>query len=73
MELNEIKKMLYKQKPLAKIEFVKDGKIHYRADIAGRVVVLFEVPISDIGDATFHYGMDAQLLIRYISFFDRTQ
>lgn len=61
----EIKKLLYKTKPLAKIESVSKKGIHYECEISDRMLH-FIVPINDIGDGTFGVELQAQLLIRYI-------
>lgn len=74
MTLTEIKKELYKQKPVAHfISCFKDGltyetKFIINADtnLKENVSCYFRVPFTDIGDAIFHPQMSAQLLIRYI-------
>lgn len=71
MEKNEIKKALYKQKPTAKLEFIRVGVAYYSATITNeedfQVKVIFEIPVDDMGDADYYSEMDAKLLIRYIS------
>jgi len=70
MEKNEIKKALYRQKPNALLNRIYQGVLYYDSvidedtDIARDVH--FEVPVNDIGDATFEIQMDAKLLIRWI-------
>jgi hypothetical protein len=68
MEKNGIKKALYKQKPIAKL--LKMGKsFHYDTIVKideKPVVIKFEVPMSDMGDATFGEEIKGQLLIRWI-------
>ncbi len=66
MELNEIKKALYRQKPIAKKMFEKDGNYVYRTYLEDGTELTFIVPISDMGDAKFEYEMDAKLLIRWL-------
>ena len=76
MELNEIKKTIYKEKPSAEIIHVKKDGILYDCQIdgdqtneAGRLLymrVYFLVPLTDLGEAPFLRYMPAQLLIRYI-------
>ena len=67
MELNEIKKDLYKQKPMAQLISVTREKLLYSCEIIeGPYPIYFSAPISDIGDAVFYPEMASQLLIRYI-------
>lgn len=73
MEINEIKKELYKQKPEASLLYIRKGVAYYEAilRIKGHVLtkakrVFFEVPVSDMGDADLLPQMDAKLLIRYL-------
>ena len=65
MEKNEIKKLLYRENPVAKLKHVRKGMIYYEAK-TNDVTIDFEVPVTDIGDATFYNEMDSKLLIRYI-------
>jgi len=68
MEKNEVKKALYKQKPIAKL--IKMGKVFYYETtivLEGKEELLkIEVPMSDMGDATFGEEIKGQLLIRWI-------
>lgn len=71
--LNEIKKLLYKQNPNAKLIFIRKGIAHYVADVLIELdgetkveKIHFEVPITDMGDADFLYIMDGKFLIRWI-------
>lgn len=73
MNINEIKKELYKQRPNASMVNITKSGILYIAsiemndgDITRYKVINFIVPLSEIGDAIFKYTMDAKLLIRYI-------
>lgn len=71
MDLNQIKKDLYKQKPLAyRIADGIDEKIGvfslYRAKCTDHTV-LFTVPRSDMGDHPFEDKVEGQLLIRWIT------
>lgn len=67
MELNEIKKLLYKTKPYATIHGVSSSGIRYKCELNG-VKIQFLIPLSEIGDASFLKLEPAQLLIRYIIF-----
>ena len=64
---NEIKKLLYKEKPSAVFRKVNKSGILYTADFADKTIdVRFLIPFSDIGDADFSHTMQAQLLIRWL-------
>lgn len=70
MTKEEIKKAIYKQKPLAALQHIKKGIITYTAlleEADDSLIIYFMVPIDDIGDATFSAFMDAKLLIRYLN------
>ncbi len=71
MELNEIKKILYKEKPLAIFEKATRDTLMYRSTVKKNqdedMDLYFVIPISDIGDAVFERFMEAQFLIRYIA------
>jgi len=70
MEINDIKKELYKQKPVANILFIRKGVAYYTTTIEfeGEThAIRFEVPVDDMGDADYFPEMDGKLLIRYIS------
>jgi len=66
MTLTEIKKELYKQKPIAKLRYVRKDIIYYETTINDNKTIIFAVPVNDIGDADFTSEMDAKLLIRWI-------
>ena len=70
MEKNEIKKLLYKQNPKATFTHIRKANAYYTSTvedaIAGRVLVHFEVPVNDMGDADFFNEMEAKFLIRWI-------
>lgn len=67
MELNEIKKSLYKENPKAKLVSINQHSLLYGTELEINQVVSFIVPLSDIGDAKFYPEMEAKLLIRYIN------
>lgn len=67
MEKNEIKKILYKEKPEA-VNITKDmgaEVITYRC-ITSAGKSYFEVPVSEMGENVFANIMPAQLLIRWL-------
>lgn len=71
MEKNEIKKALYKEKPLAELDFIRKGIAYYTTVIKSddgldSQHVRFEVPVVDMGDADFFPTMNAHHLIRYL-------
>lgn len=69
----EIKKALYKQKPKAEFCYIKNEIATYKVsilnenkDIPTMVLITFEIPVNDMGDAHFYPTMDAKLLNRWI-------
>lgn len=65
MTTNEIKKSLYKENPQANFLHLSKGNAYYACTIGG-VYILFEVPVSEMGDSRFWPQMDSKFLIRYI-------
>lgn len=70
MDLNTVKKEILKQKPTAFLGYIRKGNAYYKAEIEGEknkyVKVLFEVPVTDMGDADFTPMMEAKLMNRWI-------
>ena len=75
MELNDIKKALYKQKnQQATLQNISKAGILYATNLdmtdAGYFCeferVSFLIPFSDIGDAKFKHSMEARHLIRWV-------
>lgn len=62
MDLNVIKKELYKAKPIARLSFTADKYVQYIAHL-GNIDVVFEVPKAE---HEFSEEVPAQLLIRWI-------
>ena len=68
MELNEIKKSLYKENPRAVLRMIRKSVAYYSANLVSNdSIVQFQVPIEDMGDADFLSSMDSKLLIRWIT------
>lgn len=68
MELNDIKKTLYKENPSAVLKHIRKGVAYYSSHIVSTdKVIQFEVPVNDMGDADFLTHMDSKLLIRWIT------
>ena len=68
MELNDIKKALYKENPHAVLKHIRKDVVYYSTHIpSADQVVQFEVPVNDTGDAGFLSRMDSKLLIRWIT------
>tara|TARA_R110000796_G_scaffold159388_1_gene276161 strand:- start:1078 stop:1305 length:228 start_codon:yes stop_codon:yes gene_type:complete len=74
MEKNEIKKALYKEKPIAKKLESSTKEIYKYSTMIGDydykiplTEIFFDVPVSDMGDATFEKEMEAKHLIRWIT------
>lgn len=76
MELNEIKKQLYKDKPKASFVHARKEGLLYSCECRTPEVnekglsvwknIFFQVPIIELGETAFIDEMPAQLLIRYI-------
>ncbi|MCP9200282.1 hypothetical protein MKO06_10205 [Gramella sp. GC03-9] len=67
MELNEIKKALYKQNPEAILQFIRIKVAYYEASLEDGTKIRFEVPVDDMGSTDFFPTMDSKLLIRWIN------
>lgn len=70
MDLNQVKKDLYKQKPTAYrigegLSKEYGGFSFYRTECE-ESIVYFEVPFSDMGETHFGDMIESQLLIRWI-------
>lgn len=70
----EIKKRLYKEKPEATFSHIKMGIAYYQCTLRNfdntipvDENIIFQIPVSDMGDAQFESRMQAQLLIRWLS------
>ena len=69
MELNDVKKALYKEKPIAFLVMINKYGIHYYANITEEDharQVYFTIPFSDIEEAVFKNEMEAKHLIRWV-------
>lgn len=69
MELNEIKKALYKQNPNATLQSVRADGITYSSPISigeGITFVYFRVPLNELGETIWQPNIDGKLLIRYL-------
>lgn len=75
--LNEVKKLLYKEKPSAILSEIREGIAYYSAHISTRsesdelieIIVDFKVPVSDMGNASFRVSMESQHLLRWLDTF----
>lgn len=67
MTLIEIKKELYRQKPIANFTMIRIGVAYYQTVLDNGYLVNFHIPIEDMGSADFKTTMDAKLLNRWIS------
>lgn len=67
MELNEIKKSLYRENPVAELDVIRDGYVHYSTSINdGSTVILFKIPMEETKGADFFNEMESKHLIRWI-------
>lgn len=65
MTETEIKKILLKEKPEARLSYIRKGHALYYADTKEKRIY-FNVPVNDMGDADFGAVMPGQSLIRWI-------
>ena len=66
MEKNEIKKEFYRELTPAYLIKIQSGVAHYTSVLANKDNVYFDIPVSDMGTASFLKIMDAVLLIRWL-------
>lgn len=67
--INEVKKALYKQKPLAHRVAIGNYRWDYQCDVTvngNPFTCNFSIPTSDMGKTEFTDSIQAQLLIRYL-------
>jgi hypothetical protein len=62
---NELKKLLYKNNPIAFFNKIRLGVAYYQTFIDDSVIS-FEVPINDMGEADFEVQMKAKYLVRWM-------
>jgi len=66
----EVKKLVYKQKPLAHFSKIRMGIAYYRSFVIDEnnksVHIEFHIPVADMGDADFTKTMEAKLLVRWL-------
>lgn len=69
MDLNLIKKELYKQKPIAELGFTNDEFKAYSCELVingTKEIINFEIPLSDCAESLTE-KIEAHLLIRWIA------
>ena len=66
MLINDLKKFLYKENPIAEFNCIKKGVAIYEIWHEGQPII-FMIPITDMGDASFKKHMDSKLLIRWLT------
>ena len=69
MNKNEVKKALYKQKPIAEFTCIVGTTLYYKTKVEiddKTITVDFSIPVEEIGDAVFYKEMYGQFLNRYI-------
>lgn len=66
MELNDIKKLLYKEQYIAGISNVRKDGILYQTNTREAGLLSFLVPLNEIGEVIWEVLMPAKLLIRYL-------
>lgn len=83
MTINEVKKALYRQNPIAKKTAIDGYYYHYLTHLKhpeaistavsakGLVPIRFEVPIQDMGATVFGEEVEAKYLIRWMHDFTK--
>jgi len=70
METNEIKKDIYKQKPIAKLVNKEKGNLFYECSLSDGKIITFNVPkketVDSEGNEIFSKEEPSQLLIRWL-------
>lgn len=66
MEINEIKKELYRLNLFAHFISAKKGALYYEYIREDNMIILFKIPFEDMGEAAFGKIERAKLLIRWI-------
>lgn len=61
MEKNEIKKLLYRENPIAKLLYIRDNHAFYKT-----VHIDFEIPVDDLKGGDFELEMESKFLIRWL-------
>lgn len=65
MDLNEVKKSLYKENSVAILYQVRKDGIMYTTGFGDKTIT-FRVPLNELGETIWKTEMPAKLLIRYI-------
>jgi len=67
----DIKKLVYRQQPVAKFEKIRIGVAYYTFNVLWREVTRlgfsFEIPIEDMGTADFYKEMEAKHLLQWLN------
>jgi len=66
MNMNELKKSIYKNNPIAELLFARKGVLVYSSHVP-ECAITFSIPMDDMGEADFFPTMRAKYLIRWIS------
>lgn len=66
MSSNEIKKYCYRNNPKAELSHIRKGVAVYQCLIGEGTPIAFEVPVDDMGEASFFPEMEAKLLLRWL-------
>jgi hypothetical protein len=66
MTLNDVKKILYRENPVAVLQHVQYGNAYYLTSIQN-ADIKFVIPVVDMADSKFELTMDSKLLNRWIS------
>ena len=65
MEKIEIKKLLYKENPVAKLLYIRNNHAYYKA-VHNDIHIEFEIPIDDLKGGDFELEMESKFLNRWL-------
>jgi hypothetical protein len=65
MEKNEIKKLLYRENPIAKLLYIRDNHAFYKT-VHNDIHIDFEIPVDDLKGGDFELEMESKLLNRWL-------
>lgn len=66
MTLNDVKKILYKENPVAVLQHIHWGIAYYLTSVSN-ADIKFEIPVDEMKSGLFELTMDSKHLIRWIA------
>ena len=65
MERNELRKIFYRDNPMANFNYIKSGVAYYYV-LLDKETFHFAIPIDDMGEGEFRDQMEAKHLVRWL-------